>query len=98
VEILSESTELYDRVVKFNHYRTVPSIAEYLLVSSLRVSAELFTRQSDDRWLLTTKSSLEDSVTLESIDCHLSLADLYEKVEFGPRDPSMAPPVNPSPR
>jgi Uma2 family endonuclease len=81
-EVLSESTEQYDRGRKFEHYRPLESLAEYLLVSSQRVSADLFTRQPDGRWMLTASSRLEDSLDLPSVGCHLALADLYEKVEF----------------
>ena len=82
VEVLSPSTELYDRVRKFEHYRSLESVSEYLLVSSERVSAELYTRQPDGRWLLTTVSRMEDSLDLQSAGAHLALADLYEKVDF----------------
>lgn len=82
VEILSESTEAYDRGAKFGMYRSLESLAEYVLISSLRVSAELFTRQPDGLWLLNAKSGLEDCLDLKSIDCRLRLSDLYEKVEF----------------
>jgi Uma2 family endonuclease len=89
VEVLSKSTEAYDRGQKFELYSSLESLAEYLLISSGRVRAELFTRQPEGRWLLTAKSSLDDSLELQSIDCHLLLADLYEKVEFSP-DPSVS--------
>lgn len=82
VEVLSPSTELYDRVRKFEHYRSLESVSEYLLLSSERVSAELYTRQPDGRWLLTTVSRMEDSLDLQSVGAHLALADLYEKVDF----------------
>jgi Uma2 family endonuclease len=82
VEVLSPSTEFYDRVRKFEHYRSVRSVSEYLLVSSERVRAELYTRQSDSRWLLTTADHMEDSLDLQSVGAHLALADLYEKVDF----------------
>jgi Uma2 family endonuclease len=82
VEVLSPSTELYDRVRKFEQYRSLDSVNEYLLVSSERVSAELYTRQPDGRWLLTTVSRMEDSIDLQSVGALLALADLYEKVDF----------------
>jgi Uma2 family endonuclease len=82
VEVLSPSTEFYDRVRKFENYRSVESVSEYLLVSSERVSAELYTRQPDGRWLLTTASRMEDSIDLQSVGAHLAFADLYEKVDF----------------
>jgi Uma2 family endonuclease len=82
VEVLWPSTEFYDRVRKFEHYRSVESVSEYLLVSAERVRAELYTRQPDGRWLLTTVSRMEDSLDLQSVGAHLALADLYEKVDF----------------
>jgi Uma2 family endonuclease len=82
VEVLSPSTEFYDCVRKFEHYRSVESVSEYLLVSSERVRAELYTRQPDGRWLLTTAGRMEDSLDLQSVGAHLALADLYEKVDF----------------
>jgi Uma2 family endonuclease len=84
VEVLSPSTEAYDRGRKFEHYRSVESLSEYLLVSAERVSAELYTRQPDGRWLLTAASRLEDSLDLQSAGVHLALADLYEKVDLPP--------------
>ena len=82
IEVLSESTEAYDRGRKFELYRSLESLAEYLLIASRRVSADLFTRQADGNWLLTAKSSLEDSIELKSVDCRLLMSDLYDKVEF----------------
>jgi Uma2 family endonuclease len=82
VEVLSPSTEIYNRVRKFEHYRSVESVSEYLMLASERVSAELYTRQPDGRWLLTAVNRLEDSLDLESVGVRLALADLYEKVDF----------------
>lgn len=81
-EVLSPSTEAYDRGRKFEQYRSIESLTEYLLVSSQRVSAELFVRQPDGRWLLTAAGDLQDTLQLPMTGCHLVLADLYEKVEF----------------
>lgn len=82
IEVLSPSTEGYDRGLKFEQYRTLESLSEYLLVSTERVIVELFSRQADDRWLLTAVSNLEDTVELHSVGCRVTLADVYEKVEF----------------
>lgn len=87
VEVLSDSTEAYDRGRKFELYRGLESMMEYLLISSRRVSAESFTRQPDGRWLLTASSNLEDAIELTSVNCSLRLADLYENVDFNPRLP-----------
>ena len=82
IEVLSPSTEAYDRGRKFEHYRSIESLTEYLLVASDRIHTDLFTKQPDGRWLLTSADRLEDSVDLLSIARRLNLADLYEKVEF----------------
>ncbi len=86
VEVLSPSTEAYDRGRKFDHYRAIESFREYLLLPSDRIHADLFTLQ-EGRWVLTSADRLEDSLSLESIGCRLAMADLYEKVEFEPAVP-----------
>ena len=82
VEVLSPSTEARDRGRKFEYYCSVESVSEYLLVSSERVRAELYTRQPEGRWLLTAVNRMEDSLDLQSVGVHLALADLYEKVDL----------------
>jgi Uma2 family endonuclease len=84
VEVLSPSSEVYDRGRKFEYYGSLASVSEYLLVSSERVRAELYTRQSDGRWLITAVGRLEDSLDLQSVGAHLALADLYERVDLPP--------------
>lgn len=82
IEVLSPSTEAYDRGLKFEQYRSIESLQDYLLVSSARVQVELFTRQADGRWLLTAAARPEDSLELPSVGCRVTVADLCEKVEF----------------
>jgi Uma2 family endonuclease len=82
VEVLSPSTEAYDRGRKFELYQSILSLREYLLLASDRVHADLYTRRSDGLWLLHSAGGLEDVVTFESVGCEVKLADLYEKVEF----------------
>jgi len=77
IEVLSESTEAYDRDKKFELYRSLESLAEYVMISSLRVRSERYTRQPDGTWNYSSKTNLEDTLELKSIDCQLSLADLY---------------------
>lgn len=84
IEVLSPSTEAYDRGAKFEAYRSLPSLADYLLVAQDRAAVEHYTRQADDRWLLTAYTGLDAVVRIESIGCELRLADLYDKVEFSP--------------
>jgi Uma2 family endonuclease len=82
IEMLSPSTEAYGRGRKFEHYQSIESLREYLLLASDRVHADLFTRQPDGRWLLTSATRLEDSLDLQSVGCSLDLAGLYERVDF----------------
>lgn len=84
VEVLSPSTEAYDRGRKFEHYRSIGSVSEYLLVSSDRIHVDLYTRQADGRFLLTSACGLEETLELESAGCWVTLSALYEKVEFAP--------------
>ena len=84
IEVLSDSTKHYDRVEKFRHYRTIPSFREYLLLAQDEVRAEHHVRQDDGSWSFREFTSAEDSITLSSIDCTLTLASAYERVEFSP--------------
>ena len=88
VEVLSPSTEAYDRGRKFDHYQSIESLGQYLLVATDRIHADLFTRQADGSWLLTSASRMEDSLDLQSVGCRLTLADVYEKVELSERNPA----------
>jgi Uma2 family endonuclease len=81
LEVLSESTEAYDRGRKFEHYRALPSLAEYLLVAQDKPHVEQFVKQPDGRWLLGELNRLEDVVILPSLGCPLPLAEIYAKVE-----------------
>jgi Uma2 family endonuclease len=81
-EVLSPSTEAYDRGRKFEHYRSLDSLQEYLLVSSERVQLDLYTRQPSGQWLFTAANRLDDSLELRSVGCKLALADLYENVDL----------------
>ena len=82
VEVLSESTKDYDRGEKFEHYRTLPSLREYILIAQDKYHVEHFVRQPDNRWLLSETNLLEDTIHLSSIACDLALAEVYDKVEM----------------
>ena len=81
VEVLSPSTEMYDRGEKFEHYQQITSLQEYILVSQDEVRVERYRQQGMD-WQPTEFRSLEDVLSLPSIDCELSLDDIYSRVEF----------------
>lgn len=82
VEVLSDSTEKYDRGTKFGHYRQVPSIQEYVLVAQDRPLVERYVRQADDSWLLTAFTDLQQTFAFASIRAQIPLAEIYRGVEF----------------
>jgi Uma2 family endonuclease len=82
VEVLSPSTEAYDRGRKFEHYRTIQSLQEYLLVSSERISVDLFTRQPDGSWRLSSATALPDTLHLQTLDADLPIALIYQGIDF----------------
>ncbi len=82
VEVLSDSTEAYDRGKKFEHYRTIPSLKHYVLVAQDRHSIDCFSRKPDGSWVLTSCQSLVEKVELEAIDCQLTAAEVFDKVVF----------------
>jgi Uma2 family endonuclease len=83
VEVLSKSTESYNRLAKSAYYRTIESLIEYLLVSQEEYRVEQYVKQGDGRWLLSDVRSLESVVELKSIGCSLALVDVYKKVALG---------------
>jgi Uma2 family endonuclease len=82
VEVLSESTDAYDRGRKFELYRALDTLEEYVMISSHRVRVERYTRLPDGAWNYGEKTDLSDTVELKSLDCSLRLADIYERVDF----------------
>jgi Uma2 family endonuclease len=85
-EVLSPSTEAYDRGRKSQHYRKLETLREYLLIAQDSQHAELYTLQPSGRWELTEASRKEDVLELRSIDCRVSMAELYRHIEFRPAD------------
>ncbi|HEX7530117.1 MAG TPA: Uma2 family endonuclease [Pyrinomonadaceae bacterium] len=82
VEVLSQSTERYDRIAKSSYYRTLDSLAEHLLVAQDEVRLEQYVKQANGQWLLFECSSLDKVVELPSISCSLALHDVYDKVSL----------------
>jgi len=82
IEILSASTERYDRGLKFENYRTIETLRDYLLIAQDHYHIEHYVRQANGQWLLTEASQLEEAIDLQSIECTLCLEDVYEKVEI----------------
>lgn len=89
IEVLSPSTEAYDRGRKFDHYRELQSFEEYILTAQDRPVIETYFRQADGTWLFSPYSRIESAVKLRSLDVELRLADLYFDVAF-PNAPEAA--------
>lgn len=86
VEVLSASTEDYDRGRKFFYYRQLESLTDYLLVSQSEMAVEHYSRQPNGLWVLTDMSGPDSTVRLDSIGCELRLVDVYDRVEIRSRD------------
>jgi Uma2 family endonuclease len=82
VEVLSPSTEAYDRGDKFTHYKSIPGFGEYLLVAQHRPHVTQFVRQDDGSWVYKEFNDLDESLKLSSLDCELSLSEIYQNVSF----------------
>jgi len=81
MEILSDSTELFDRTKKFFHYRKIPTLQEYILVSQHECWVEKYTRQNDI-WRYQSYEGIDQSLKIESADCELPLSEIYLNVKF----------------
>ena len=82
-EVLSESTEQFDRGEKFERYRLWnPTLTDYLLISQDKPLVEHYTRQPDGNWLLREYRGLEANFVIESINCNLAPAEIFDRVEF----------------
>ncbi len=82
IEVLSPSTERYDRGVKFRHYRSIETLRDYILIAQDRQYIEHYTRYEGGQWLFEEASTPEARITLDSIGCILTLEDTYEKVDL----------------
>ncbi|MEN9575865.1 MAG: hypothetical protein RL514_3720 [Verrucomicrobiota bacterium] len=85
VEVLSPSTEAYDRGQKFLLYRQIPSLREYLLVSQHEPLLEMFVRQADNLWVLREAAGLTAQLEIPSLEISISLAEIYAGVAFPPQ-------------
>ncbi len=84
VEVLSPSTEAYDRGLKSTRYRAIPSLRQYILVRQTEPRIEILTRQSSGDWLLHDVVGLESSCPFESLKCEVPMAEIYRQIQFDP--------------
>ncbi|WP_207492798.1 Uma2 family endonuclease [Aridibaculum aurantiacum] len=81
IEVLSPSTEDYDRGTKFKLYRSIPSLQNYVLISSMEYQAEVYTK-SGESWILTTAKGREAKLYISAIQLDLQLEDVYAQVDI----------------
>jgi Uma2 family endonuclease len=81
-EVLSPSTEAYDRGEKFDHYRRLESVTDYVLVAQDKCRVEHYARQSGGQWLLSVAGDLRESLAVPSLSCSIPLAEIYARVSF----------------
>lgn len=82
IEVLSESTESYDRGKKFQHYRSIESLQEYILASQDEAQIEKYVRHGDGFWMLSEAVGLGAEIEFSSIKCCIQLAEVYDKIDF----------------
>ena len=87
IEVLSESTEAYDRGEKFAQYRRLESLREYVLVAQNKIRIEHYRRDGAE-WILSEISDPGGTLDLPSIGCRVGIAEIYDKVEFDAEGPS----------
>lgn len=82
-EVLSESTEEFDRGTKFMRYRNFnPTLTDYFLIAQHEPHVEHYLRRENGEWLMREYDGLDTKFTIDSINCSISLSDLYDRVEF----------------
>jgi Uma2 family endonuclease len=89
VEVLSESTEAYDRGDKFRHYRQIPTLQEYILAAQDRPLLERHVRQPDGSWLMTEFAGMDAVFEFASVPARVPLSEIYREVAF----PDLPPPA-----
>jgi len=82
VEVLSKSTQGYDKGVKFKYYRSIPEFQEYITVDQYGFYVEQFSRTSEGKWVLSEYAGEAAVLKLESVELEMSLQALYRRVEF----------------
>jgi len=86
VEVLSDGTEAYDRGEKFEHYRRIPSLRDFVLVSQHKPRVEVYSRDQGDRWVLTT-AGVGERFSLTAVDGTIEVDRVYADVELVPAPP-----------
>jgi Uma2 family endonuclease len=85
IEVLSKSTEGYDRGVKFRQYRKIESLREYVLISQDMPAIETYFRNSDGQWVIDSYAELNGTLLLKSLDLRIPLTEIYAGITFPPQ-------------
>ena len=91
IEVLSPSTKRYDRSKKFEAYRTIPTVEEYLLLDQNRKYIEHFSKMDHNRWSFAEYNESDETIALASVSFEIAVADIYNKVNFEQIDQEIAP-------
>lgn len=91
IEILSKSTEAYDRGEKFVRYEQIKSLTDYILISQPQPRIEHFVRQPDGDWLRHVETNIESVISIASIGCSLPLVEVYDRIDFSQPSPFIPP-------
>jgi Uma2 family endonuclease len=81
-EVLSKSTQNYDKSEKFTAYRTIPTFQEYLLINQYRIQVEHYVKTAANQWLLSEYEDPNTTLSLNSFDLQIQITDLYENITF----------------
>ncbi|MEB3310737.1 MAG: Uma2 family endonuclease [Snowella sp.] len=90
VEVLSDSTEAFDRGDKFNDYQSIDTLQEYILIDSKKQRLEIYQRDNKNQWRYQNHTPLNPNIYFQSLDLNLDLMALYEDVEFSIIEPTEA--------
>jgi Uma2 family endonuclease len=82
VEVLSKSTQSYDRAEKFAAYRTIPSFQEYLLIDQYTTHVEQYSKTDNNKWIFSEYENIDMTISLASVSFQIMLEDIYDKVDF----------------
>ena len=95
VEVLSPSTEVFDLGDKFTYYKSIESFTEYLLISQARPNVRLYTKRDERVWLHQEFNSLDETIRLSSLDCEISVSEIYSNIDFAETEHQPFPPEPP---
>lgn len=82
IEVLSHSTQNYDRTEKFRAYRSLPSLQEYILISQSNYYVEQFIKQTEQQWLFNAIEGENNHLSLASVDFSISFFQIYQRIVF----------------